>query len=103
MEGYAVATAANGKEALRLASQAAPDGIVLDLMMPMMDGWGFLACVRTLPACSGLPIVVMSAAYISKAAAERLRDFGVRAVIEKPFDLDALVGLVQCYIPLPGG
>ena len=55
VEGYAVATAANGKEALRLASQAAPDGIVLDLMMPMMDGWGFLACVRTLPACSGLP------------------------------------------------
>jgi two-component system, chemotaxis family, chemotaxis protein CheY len=103
MEGYAVATAANGKEALRLTNQAAPDGIVLDLMMPMMDGWGFLACVRTLPACSGLPIVVMSAAYISKAAAERLRDFGVRAVIEKPFDLDALVGLVQCYIPLPGG
>jgi CheY-like chemotaxis protein len=103
MEGYAVATAANGKQALRMASHAAPDAIVLDLMMPVMDGWGFLASYRSLPRYRDVPIVVMSAAYSLRTAAERLCNLGVRAVIAKPFDLDALVALVHHYAPLPRG
>ena len=103
MEGYAVATAANGKEALELARQVLPDAIVLDLMMPVMDGWGFLARCRSLPRCRDVPIVVMSAAYTLRTVAERLRDLEVRAVIAKPFDLDVLVALVHRYAPLPGG
>jgi CheY-like chemotaxis protein len=78
LEGYVVATAANGKQALGLVSQEAPDAIVLDLWMPVIDGRGFLARCRALPTCRNVPIIVMSAAHALRAAAE-LRDLGVRA------------------------
>ncbi|MBV9322958.1 MAG: response regulator [Chloroflexi bacterium] len=100
LEGYAVETAGNGLEALMVARLTSPDAIVLDLMMPVMDGWTFLARCRTQSWCREVPIVVLSAAYALRAARERLRDFGVRVVVAKPFDLDSLIGTVQACAPL---
>jgi CheY-like chemotaxis protein len=72
-------------------------------MMPVMDGWDFIVRCRALPRCRDIPIIVMSAGYTLRTAAERLCDLGARAVIAKPFDLDALVRLVQLYAPLQSG
>lgn len=91
-EGYDVEVARNGQEALEKARQRPPHAIVLDLMMPIMDGWTFVDRSRREPWSSNVPIVVMSAATGLAATA---RDLGVRACLAKPFDLDALIGAVD--------
>ena len=94
-EGYDVDTAADGAEALAKACQRTPQAIVLDLMMPVMDGWDFLAAWQDRPASQAVPVVVMSAAYPHQTQPS----LQVEAVLTKPFDIDRLVatvtGLVQ--------
>jgi two-component system, chemotaxis family, chemotaxis protein CheY len=93
-EGFAVDTASNGVEALQRVAARRPDVIVLDLMMPVMDGWAFAEACHQLIHPSEIPIVVVSAAYGLADTAQRLRPFGVRATIAKPFDLDVLSATV---------
>jgi CheY-like chemotaxis protein len=100
MEGYAVETAANGLEALKVAGRQSVDAIVLDLMMPVMDGWTFLARCKTESRCRDVSIVAVPAGYTLRSARERLREFGVRVVLAKPFDLERLIGTVQAFAPL---
>lgn len=91
-EGYAVRTAANGTEALALLRAWRPDAIVLDMMMPVMDGWAFRAAQRALPnGLAAIPIVVLSAARDAAAHAAAL---GAAAAIPKPFDLDDVLTAV---------
>jgi CheY-like chemotaxis protein len=99
-EGYDVEQAADGAEALQLVRVATPDAIVLDLMMPKLDGWAFVDQCRTVPGCDDVPIVVMSATHGLHETAERLHAMGVRAVVAKPFDVDALIAIVRRYAPL---
>lgn len=99
-EGYAVHQAGDGAEALELVQRFAPNAVVLDLMMPVLDGWAFVDRVRTLPGCEDMPIVVMSATHGLHETAERLHAMGVRAVVAKPFDVDALIAIVQRFAPL---
>jgi two-component system chemotaxis response regulator CheY len=97
-EGYAVQEAADGAQALGMLGRARPDAVLLDLMMPVLDGWGFLRAAATLPR-AGLPIVVMSASSSLSAAAQELLGLGVRAWLPKPFDLDTLLGMVEQLCP----
>jgi CheY-like chemotaxis protein len=91
-EGYAVASATNGAEALELVRQQRPQAIVLDLMMPVMSGWEFLdACGDELLA-AGIPVAVATAAHAPGAVASRPT---VSAVLSKPFDLDVLEAIVH--------
>jgi CheY-like chemotaxis protein len=101
-EGYWVDEAADGAEALRVAGagDSLPDAIVLDLMMPVLDGWAFVDRFRAVPRGPEVPIVVMSATHGLHESAERLRAMGVRAVMAKPFDVEALIAIVQRYAPL---
>ena len=87
-EGYRVETAANGCEALKKMRDDPPSGVVLDMMMPVMDGPAFLRACRSDPSCRGVPIVVMSA---NRKAADALA-LGAAAFVAKPFDLDVLLG-----------
>ena len=98
-EGYSVDQTADGAEALAVAQVAMPDAIVLDLMMPVLDGWQFVERFRTLPGAEHVPIVVVSATHGLSETAERLHAMGVRAVMAKPFDVDALIAIVQRYAP----
>ena len=91
-EGYSVRTAGNGREALALVQTWRPDLILLDLMMPDMDGWGFRAQQRTLPGIADVPVIVLSATRDLPAKAAALEPARVFA---KPFDLDALLGAIQ--------
>jgi two-component system chemotaxis response regulator CheY len=99
-DGYDVREASNGVEALDRLREERPDLIVLDLMMPVMDGWAFVEECRRKPYCDGVPIVVTSASHDLPRTAERLSTFGVRTCLAKPFDVDGLLALVERYVPL---
>ena len=88
-EGYVVATAANGLEALASARQQRPDLIVLDLMMPLMDGRAFRAAQLADPDLASVPVVLTTAASPSDAA------LTVDASFQKPLDFDAFVGTLR--------
>jgi CheY-like chemotaxis protein len=77
-----VITASSGPEGVRLAREQQPDAILLDLMMPAMDGRATLAALRRDPSTAGIPVVVMSAAPDD----HDLRPLGAAGVIPKPFD-----------------
>ena len=90
--GFRVVTAANGSEALRLVEQAAPEVVLLDMNMPVLDGEGFIAAVRE----RGLriPIVVMTAGSSARRWAAQL---GVDAYLSKPFELSTLVDVTNRF------
>lgn len=94
-EGYDVATASDGQEGLELIRLERPAAIVTDLMMPRMEGWQMLDNCRGMDWCGEVPVVVMSATYDLPRTAEKLKDVGVKACVAKPFDLDALVALIE--------
>ena len=86
-EGYSVQTATNGQEALDKVRRNPPDAILLDLLMPVMDGWSFLTVRRTLAAQYRCPVLVMSAVGGWNMA----RELGATGFLAKPFDLDSLL------------
>jgi two-component system, chemotaxis family, chemotaxis protein CheY len=92
LEGYGVVTATNGAEALDRVRANPPRAVVLDLMMPVMDGWQFLDACRKENLCADIPILVMSAYRHLGEQAPKLR---ATACIAKPFDLDVLLGAVD--------
>jgi len=98
-DGYQVWEATNGVEALESLRQARPDLIVLDLMMPVMDGWTFVEECRRKEWCGEVPIVVTSASHDLPRTADQLRALGVRTCLAKPFDVDGLLALVERYAP----
>src|SRR5215471_7242993 len=85
---FVVLRARDGGAAMRVFRESAVDVVVLDLMMPIMDGWTFLERVRRSPALRDLPIVVVSAHY------DPLRDVGRVRFLPKPLSADALVRAV---------
>jgi CheY-like chemotaxis protein len=87
-EGYLVDLAAHGREALDALRARRPATIVLDLMMPVMDGFSFMEACHHEQLCDNVPIVVISAVA---DAIQRISEVPVHACIAKPFDLDDLV------------
>jgi CheY-like chemotaxis protein len=90
--GYAVATAMDGSDALDLIDQHPPDAILLDLMMPTMDGWSFLERFRSRSCAAGIPVGLLSAAPMLLKTADA---WGVQVAIGKPFALEALINQVD--------
>jgi CheY-like chemotaxis protein len=89
-EGYEVDTAADGAEALAKACEQPPQAIVLDLMMPVMNGWDFLEAWQREPRSRAVPVVVISAGYYQ----QEQPPLEVQAHLTKPFDIDRLVATV---------
>ena len=90
-EGYLVTQAADGVQALIACEQHVPDLILLDLMMPRLDGLGFLHEFRRQFGTKDVPVYIMSAV---RTAVEHARAAGVTGVFVKPFDLDDLLDTV---------
>ena len=93
-EGYAVSTATNGAQALAVSHEVQPDLILLDMRMPVMDGWAFARTYRQ-QAGPHAPIVVITAAT---DAGERAAEIQADGFLGKPFDLDELLVLVSQYV-----
>jgi len=85
-EGYLVSSAADGRQALLEAHAHRPDVILLDLMMPVMDGWQFRAAQLEDPDLAGVPVVVISAFD---------HDLDAAAVMQKPFLVEELLATVH--------
>ena len=89
LEGYAAVGAADGRAALAALAGAAPDLVLMDVMMPGLDGPSAYLAMRADRAAAAVPVVLMSAA----ADPARLPE-GIVGFLPKPFDLDQLLGLV---------
>lgn len=92
LEGFTVEHAVDG-EALRLADQTPrPAVVLLDLMMPGMDGFEVARRLRANPTTQAIPIVAMSAGQQAREGAARM---GANDYLAKPFDLDQLIIIVE--------
>jgi CheY-like chemotaxis protein len=92
-EGYQVSHATNGREALELLhTQPRPGVILLDLMMPEMDGPQFRAEQMRDPKLSGIPVVVLSA---DRLIAQKAHELGVWGFVTKPLHPEQLVSIVE--------
>lgn len=91
-EGYLVHTASNGREALDALRDEGlrPDVIVLDMMMPVMDGWAFRAEQLKIAELAGIPVIVFTA-----YGAGAVEELNAAAFLKKPLRLDALLAAVE--------
>jgi two-component system OmpR family response regulator len=92
--GLTVFEAASGPEALDLAASLSPDLILLDVMMPAMDGPATLKALRSDPGTSRIPVVFLTAKALPQEIVE-LRQLGALYVIAKPFDPMVLADKLQ--------
>jgi CheY-like chemotaxis protein len=94
-EGYKVRAAGNGKEALDQVGAFRPDLILLDMNMPVMDGWEFCQQLRRKGSEGAVPVIVMTAA---SEAPSRSLDVDAQGFLGKPFNLDSLFGAISSLL-----
>jgi CheY-like chemotaxis protein len=92
--GYRVLFARDGEETLRVAKAERPVLVLLDVMMPGMDG--LEACRRLTrdPATSGIPVVLLSA-KASQISGEEVREAGARKAVQKPYEPEELLQIIR--------
>jgi CheY-like chemotaxis protein len=91
-EGYQVDTASNGDAALASLRLDHPDVILLDVRMPVLDGWGFRAAQLALPAARDIPVVLVSASGPMEPPSPELAP---AVTLAKPFDVDQLLAALE--------
>ena len=89
--GYTVAVAANGAEAMHKLEERPPRLVLLDLMMPVVDGWEVLDRMRDNPALDDVAVCICTASHALAPAAGLRADF----ILRKPFDVDAVMTVVE--------
>lgn len=92
--GYEIIEACNGAEGFTAIQEETPDCVILDLMMPVMDGFGFLKRARSVMALQDVPILILTA---SEDERNRVRGFQYQAdaYMSKPYDLQELTAEVE--------
>ena len=91
-EGFEIRRARNGKEALEKLEPQPPQLILLDLMMPVMDGWEFAQRMRQRPSVAKIPLIVLSA---DRNVGSKAQDIGAVGHLAKPFELNDLLDMVR--------
>lgn len=99
-EGFDVRRARNGKEALERLEPQPPNLVLLDLMMPVMDGWEFSQRMKTKPAAASVPVIVLSA---DRNVSTKAREIGAVGHLAKPFELTDLLEMVRGALDGVGG
>lgn len=94
-EGYVVDLAVDGEAALERVHAARPDAILLDLMMPGMNGRQFLQALRDQPAYASVPVLIMTAVHGLEV---NLATLGASEVVEKPFNVEELLNKVALAV-----
>jgi DNA-binding response OmpR family regulator len=98
-KGYQVVTASGGHEALTRAQIERPDLVLLDIMMPQMDGWEVLKLLRVDAATADIPVAMLSARTEAKDRVQGLQE-GAIDYICKPFSLQELVDKIEAALAL---
>lgn len=97
-EAYVVQTAFNGHDGLNRAIESPPDLILMDLRMPIMDGWTCYRLLKQHQDTANIPVIVISA---DEAETEVHSDLGAEYFLRKPFDIDDLLSNLRKYLGLP--
>ena len=87
-KGYAVITARNGEEALEVIARQKPALIVTDILMPKMDGYAFVQKLRLSPETRSIPVVFLSATYVTPEDKDFALSLGAARFMEKPIDTE---------------
>ena len=93
--GFEAQSAANGQEALAVSVNWKPDAIILDIIMPVMDGPTFLRARRQRPDLAMVPILVLTA---QPSQDRRMHGLDATVVLRKPYDLDELLDAVRSLV-----
>jgi len=102
IEEFDVVTAVNGEDGLREVEANQPDLVILDIMMPGMDGIEMCRRIRTNPDTAAIPVLMFSA-LSGDDDVERARLAGANHLITKPFNLVGLGSVVKSFFPEDGG
>jgi CheY-like chemotaxis protein len=97
IEGYRVSAASDGAQALERLQHFRPDVVVLDLTMPVMNGFMFAERCHQIDGYAELPIVAVTAMHDIQSAAPHLQHLGVRKCLAKPFDVAELLAAVEQF------
>lgn len=99
-QGFAVVEAADGAAGFAAVQRERPACVILDLMMPVVDGFGFLKRVRSVEGFQDIPVIIVTA---SEDERNRIRGFQYQAdaYMSKPYDLDALVAEIERLVGTP--
>jgi CheY-like chemotaxis protein len=98
MEGYAVREAANAEEGLAVLEEVSPDLVLLDVMMPEVDGWEMLRRVQERHGVGAIPVVMFSGKVDENAAPEATAR-GAQGFLGKPFDPQQLIEHAKQLLP----
>jgi DNA-binding response OmpR family regulator len=105
--GYEVFTAADGEEGWQTLLERMPDIVVTDCQMPRVDGLELAARIKNNPATAGIPVIMLSGKGFELSAADIRREYGIVALLPKPFSprdlfarVETLLGEI-CDTPLP--
>lgn len=101
LEGYRVASAANGESGIADALRAPPDLVLCDLMMPGVDGFGVLARLRAEPATAGVPFVFLTASALPEDATTGFK-LGASEYVTKPCSLPVLAQVIAQRLAAAG-
>lgn len=93
--GYRVITVRNGSEALDVVRQEHPTIVIADIMMPKLDGFGFVHRLRINPKTRGIPVVFITATFVSRDDREFALNIGATRFIQKPLDLDEFLITIE--------
>lgn len=97
--GYEVLEAGTGVHAIDRASRILPDLIVMDLLLPVMNGDEATACLKANPYTRNIPVLINSADGISDVHKKRVLDAGASEILQKPLNLSKLPGVLNRYLP----
>jgi len=95
--GFRVESATNGEEGIAKARSRAPDLILLDIMMPGIDGWETLTRLKRDAATAGIPVVIFTAREHARGH-QKSSEMGAADYFRKPFEPDELIELVEKHI-----
>jgi CheY-like chemotaxis protein len=90
LRGHTVSTAADGKQAVDIALEERPDAVLMDLQMPVMDGFAATRALRAIPEMRRMPIVAISAYVQDKTWCDLALAAGCSGCVAKPIDIDVL-------------
>lgn len=96
---YAVLEAVNGEDGLDQAARHRPDLVLMDLTMPVMDGWEAIRRIRDTPDIADIPVVVLTAHDVAE---ESWREAGFSGMMGKPCNPHQLLAVVRDFLPPPG-